>query len=514
MGLGEKILSRMGLVSSKELVALQARVGRLQQKLNDASGVKNTQGKFGYEKTKELIGTEKWLTLDKMENDPHVSGALRVNTLSLVQADWEIKPASDDARDVEIAEFCSANLLRRSSDRFGMEYWLQTPWEQRLREQLDMLKSGFSMFAVSTKRVNGKVVFDRIKWLEPSSVDPYGWQLDERDNLVQVQRTFSDGVGHYFTKDPIPAENLALYVWDLKGVRLEGRPMIRPMYGAWFRKTFMQRMAVIWAQKVGAPSPMGLYPNDWPDEMVSNFEDWVQSLRGEAPAEAWFSGPHDGTVKPEVHYAGSEADVERGMSSLIASENAEIAHAGATKSDLLGETATGSRALGGTQQDREVQMSEAIAKTICAMEAHGVNNIKGLIERLVGWNYANVKSYPELVCSGIVAEPEPTTDEIVKAWSAGIIPKTPDSRRQLTQRYGLELPDDAYEIEEPPPLPLVPPPQADGQPPVEEENGEPRAALSALDSFKARIVPLMVPAKEGTPPNGGRFPDATGGAAP
>jgi hypothetical protein len=517
-GIMRRALNRIGLATSgqvREMTDLM--LAQRNKAMGHSSGVPQTVGgignQFTYEENTKLRGSTKWATLDEMENDPHVKGSLRTNTTTLLGAMWDIQAASEDPRDELIRDFVASNLLRESNDNFGREYWVSTSWKQRLFEILQMLRDGFSMFGVTMRRQGRFVVYDTLKWLEPSSVDPYGWEMDADDRIINVKRTYQNSVGRYVFDEDLPVEQIALYVWELKGARFEGRPMIRSMYGPWFRKDFVERISAIYAQKIGAPIPVGLYPAGMDATQRSAFEDFVQTMTGMSPAEAWGSFPFKGDEKPEFHYLGAEHDAEHGLTKIADHNNQEIGHAGGTSSEVLGETQSGSRALGESKGDREMLHVEAVAGWVAETESHGSGNVQGLIERLVDLNFPNVKAYPELVCSKIDRNAgKDTLAHVPALYSAGIIPNVPEARRQLTERVGLNLPDDAYEVEEPPsqpePADTEEAPQA-GSPRGETESeggSEPMAASLALESaddFRARIAPLLEPA--GRAPIGAGF---------
>jgi hypothetical protein len=492
--------------------ALSSRLELVRSKQRHSSGVPMSYGEFDYEANAKWSGSAKWLTLDKMETDPQVKESLRVNTLPLITAEWEYEPASDDPRDIDIAEFVSANLLRTTSDKYGREYWIQTPWEQRLYEILRMLRDGRSIFASSMRQVGTKKVYDRLQWIEPATVDGMRpWQIDKYDNILGVNRTYTTPDDEYEYEKFLPAEQIKLYTWELLGARYDGRSFIRSMYGAHYRKERIQRWAAIWAQKVGAPVPLGTYPKGWDASYINAFEDFVMSMRGEAPAEAFgmFEQDADGRG-PKVEYAGSSATLDRGVTDLINNENAEMARVGGTKSGLLGETSSGSRSLGESQATRENVLIEAVASFVCAWENHGVANLKGVVEELVEINFAGVKAMPQLVCSKINPDQgKSDSDTIIKAYTAGIIPKHEDFKRQFTERYGFNLPDDAYEVVEPPPLPVVPPPGTEPDEEIDEPDDEQAAAsLEAKETFRKRIAGLLEPVQEGAPKGGGfRYPN-------
>ena len=493
------LLSRFGYVKSSEVAALRDSVARLETKValtrkKNASGVEIMSGSYQYEDLDAMSGTARWITLNKMRGDAHVDGAIRDAMYPLITGTWEVQPASDKPIDQEKAEFVAANLLRTSGDKYGSDYWCQSSWAgQRLPEICDMVPSGFAMFAKSTREVGGKVVYDRLQWLEPDSVDPHGWTLDDSDNIVSVRRTFMGPTGEYKIWEPLQAAQIALYVWNLKGARFEGRSFLRPMYGAWFRKDWLLRMAMIWAQKVGAPVPFGSYPETWDPAIIAKFNSFVEQLRGTSPAEAFGSFPKDvDGNEASVKFAGAEAGELDRMRGLINGENAEIAHAGSTKGQLMGETASGAKAVAEPISKKEQQLSETLAVIVAEQENSGVGNLRGLVQELVDWNFAGTKQYPRLICSkmnpfqsvGLVAA-------LAQASAAGLVPKHEEVQRQVAGWFGLKLTDAAFEVPEPPPLPLGPlPPKIgpDGKPlPPDPKEGQPGDEEGA-------------PAKKATPP--------------
>lgn len=470
MGWRERVTRFLGGVPASEVSqivgsaradvdALSLRLAAAREKAKMASGVAITNGQFQYDVAEALRGKERWTTFAKMETDAHVAGSVSGIVDPLKGAKWEIKPATDKPKDLEIAEFVSANLLRTNGEKYGREYWCASSWRaQRLPEILQMLWHGFSLFAKSWREVNGKLVYDRIQWLEPSSVDPRGWILDNSDNLVSVQRTFRKPDSNAVLQEPIAAADLALYVWDMRGARYAGTPFVRAMYGPWMRKDFVLRQALIWAQKAGNPIPVGFYPKTgYNDRDIALFEQAVQMMRGTSPDHAFFAGPlGDDGQEPVMKYVGADSGEVDRMRGLIDGENAEIAHAGASKSQLLGETSSGSRAVGGTQQDREMMTVKAAADVVCEWETHGVGPLPGLIEELVARNFANVRSMPELRVSNVApGEAFQNFDELVAGVNAGLIPKHPEIQRQITERFGLVIPDEVFESMEWPPQPVV-----------------------------------------------------------
>jgi len=514
----------MGLL---DFLPSRRRIARLETQLAQSrrltppqsSGAEITFGKFDREFTSAMKGSKKWDTLDKMQADPHVKGGIDGAVLPLLTAQWDITPASDDPRDIEIAEFCAANLLRRSGDSYGKEYWTATGWQQRLLEILDMLASGFSVFHKTWRVVGDKVVYDRLTWLEPRTIDSFdGWVVDEdTGDLLGITRAYTTNRGQYVRRR-VDVGELALYAWEMRGQRFDGNPLLRSLYGPWFRKDFMAKIAAINVQKIGSPIPIVQYPQDMASDS-DKYESLAKMMRGQSPDHAYWAGSKGmNGEKADIDWAAPSANEVDRVGKLIDRENLEIAHGAGRKSQMLGETTSGSRALGDTQMSAEVLRWRAIAEWVCETETHGTANMPGLIEELVDRNFSNVRKYPRLV-AGRVDPLEQTgkLEALIKAKQAGLVPAHPSVMRQVSEAIGIELPDDVYDqgqerIEQ------MPPPQDDpgrGRPPQEREepdDNEPSgldgdALFAAEGDLRRRLSALLQPIQEGAPKGGGfRYP--------
>lgn len=522
------LLSRLGLARSTEVSALRSQVAALETTaFNDrvkrgqaASGVPITFGQFEYEHNIALRGNGKWPIYDKMEADPHVKGNLNGKILPLLSAEWEIEPATDSARDADIAEFVSANLLRSGGDTYGEDYYSQTSWSaQRLPEILDMVRSGFAMFSKSTKVVNGMRVYDRLQWLEPASVDPLGWRLGDDDSIQSVLRTYKTPSADFRVREPLDVAALALYVWELKGARFEGRAGMRSAYGPWFRKEFIQKQAMMWAQKAGSPLPYLNVPQATIAEDYQKIVEFAEALRGTDPDVGFLvlRKAADGTGL-DVNFAGAEfGEVDR-MRGLIDGENSEIAKVGGSQMGQLAEAKTGSRALAEPIGRLEMLYVQSIANVVCQWETHGVANLEGNIAELVHWNFGpdengKATKLPKLKCAKVnPAEGLDTMPGFLEGVKAGLVPKTPEVAKLFCDRYGFELPDSVYAIVgQAPALPVVAPGQPgqdgqqgaapSGQQPASgaAQDGNPEDAALAMSMTRDRIAAMLLPAEGGAP---------------
>lgn len=490
-----------------------------------ASGVRINMGRFGYEDNDDLRGKNRYKTLTTMARDAHVKGTLRFNALPLIDAEWKIKPASEDPRDIDIADFVAANLLRKSSKKYGRRYWLNTPWEaQRLPEILTMLQFGFSLFDSTWRTVDDKQVFDTMKWLEPTSLDSNAWDLDDSDNILGVWRTYNKPSGEVAVREYTPASNLVLYVWEMMGARYEGEPLIRSLYGAHSRKDQYLHALVAWANKAGNPVPIGIIPSKgYSDDEIDKLERLVEMMRDVPPQEAWGVLPRGDDKGPTIEYVSPSLTEADRIQTLVNAENAEMSHGGGTKSMLLGETRSGSRALGDSIGRLEAPGVGAVVKTVIEWESHGVGNLPGPIQALVDRNFNDVEEYPTLVCD--YEDPISKRNSVAaisQAAMAKLIPTIPEVQQQVTKRFGIDLPLDTFknaqaeererEMEmlkaksaaKPKPTPGAP--TAEPETPEETDTEEESVAASALADMQTRLLPMLEPVGP-APGNGMRSPN-------
>ena len=499
----DRLARSIGLAPASEVASLRAELAAAQTpaegKSSVAAGVKFSANAFTREFNAALTGARLFDTLDKMATDPFVASALQKITLALVNAEWNYEPASDDPRDVEIAEFANANLLCKGGQTYGRDYWCSTSWEaQRLPEILTMLRNGFAAFAASWRAVGSKTVYDTLKWIEPSSVSK--WDLDASDNIVQILRAYTAPDGSSRTDEPLPAESLKLYAWEMYGARYNGQTYLRALYGPWFRKDWLARIATIWASKAGSPIPVGFYPSTFSDDDRNKFDAFIASARGTAPQESYGMFPlgEDGTA-PVISYVGADANVDR-VGALIAAENAELAQgAQVIQSGALAAGQVGSRALASTLSTAELQLAAGVAKIVAGFETRGIANVSGVLEELIDRNFAGVQRYPRLVVSKI--DPDQSSRDLAllgEARQRGLLPDCPSVRRRAASLLGIDLtPDElAAEVSAAPAAPAPPnAPHAEGEPPL-----PPEPTPTPKEEAPTPEPPPAEPARDGAAP--------------
>lgn len=431
-------------VARKKAVQLAAKMGQAQR----PSGVEILNGKYIIDDNSKFRGVERYETIQEMMLDPHVYAIYERAVLALVRAEWKFEPASQSAKDLEIAELCDANLLCQGGEKYGGQYWCQAPWKgERLPAILDMLPNGFSMFNKTWRVVGSKRVFDRLHYLEPKSVDPYGWKLDEQDNLVSVLRSYNKPDSTRLHQEETPIEDLAIYPWNFKGARFAGESKLRSVYSAWMRKNLMTRWMMLYAQRVAAGYPLLFYPSTFKQEDKDAAEEFLQSSRGFDPERAYFMAPlGENGEEPKVTFMGSEVGEIDRMRSMINGENSEMAHGGGTKSQMAGEQSFGTRNTAETHHSGEQALIEAIGMMVCTWENRGVGNLRGLVQELVDENFGNVKEYPKLTVSQIdPMENTARAEQIATLVEKEVIPNHPEVQKQVARLIDLNIPEEIFD---------------------------------------------------------------------
>ena len=444
-----KVITRVG--QNEELNSLHQHVKRLTAKVQEAkktkqSGVDQQMGRFGIETNANLSANARYAIYALMEHDAHVQGALDEGKHPLQLADWSMLPASDKLKDKNIAEFVNVNMFDAVSERWSKEYHQLTPWKsQRLPEILEMRQAGFAMFFNHMKVVDTKRVFSWMKWLEPTSVDPSGWSLNDNDELVEVKRTYySNQV--FKVLDPVTVKELTLFVRHMKGARYMGRSLLRSMYGPWYRKDQYIRQMLIWAQKAGAPAPYGLFPDDWDANTIDEFTTFIKAVRGTADAEAYGVFPlGEKGEEAIVKFAEAEnSEVDR-MAAPIDLEDQQMAQAASRQSKMLAGSPGGGKGVSETMSAEEKLAHQATAVDICTQLSRGVNNLKGPVQWLCDENFENIGHYPIVTCTRI--DPHEGVREIrelIPAVRSNLVPLVPELRKQVTERFGFKLPKEAF----------------------------------------------------------------------
>lgn len=346
-------------------------------------GAPGTQFFAGYisgeEYNTKLQGQAGIKIYDEMRrNDGMVKATILAVTLPIRQAIWRVEPASDDPRDIEIANFVSDNLFT------GMSI----TWADFLRQALLHLIFGFMMFEKVLKVENDKILYKKLAPRLPKTL--WRWNVDEEMNLISVTQFVQKGSA--FVHVDIPAEKLLLFTNEQEGANYEGISLLRSAYKHWFIKDTLYKIDAIKHDRWGVGIPKVTMPDGKTAE--NDPEAWAAAkamLEGlRANERAYVIEPFG--YKFEMMQMGSK--VGTNVLPSVQHHNEQIVVNILAQFLTLGTTQSGSRALGESFKDLFLLSLQAVA-----MYTEDIMN-REAVKPLVDFNFT-VDKYPKLKASNI-----------------------------------------------------------------------------------------------------------------
>jgi hypothetical protein len=195
-------------------------------------------------------------TYDKMRrSDSTVRGVLRLMKTPVLGARWFVKPASDSAKDKNIADFVSWNLFKGMSNS----------WPQLLTEALLCLDYGYYMFEkVFTNKhpaKPGMICWQKFAPRHP--LDALYWEFDNKGGPAGVQMYNYSVLSQIF----IPINKLAVFTFEKEAGDMVGMSLLRSAYKPWYYKQQLEKIDAIQKERhgIGIPIiklPIGFTNND------------------------------------------------------------------------------------------------------------------------------------------------------------------------------------------------------------------------------------------------------------
>jgi hypothetical protein len=406
-------------------------------------------------------------TARKMMADPQVSKEIRSIRLQLIKAEWMYEPASDDPRDVLVAEFCDAALLGKDTEHFGPEFWIATPWKKRLGEILRFLQFGFSHFC-RVERQEGRfnVVAD-MRYLMPESIDPAGFLCEDKANpdaLSALLRTYTDATGKIHSRERVEMDKIAWYTFEEEGGNFLGRPLLRDMHKPWWYKELKERLDMINTQKCKVGIPFTQSRKDATQQDKDNLEKLAKSM-GRGNYEHSYAAVTEGD-----DFGWKEGGAsDKGFTESINLSNQEISTAGLSQfMDAGNQDSSTTRGTTGTKAAASSLLIGAVADMVIWQEMKEA-------QRLILSNFPSVRRFPMLKVSEVdILEKTRSIPEAVSSIQAARNLKDVDLENEIRTRYGFEEVDpDTIEAMQPDPaLPAALPPAKDGEEEVKPKDEE------------------------------------------
>lgn len=356
----------------------------------------------------EFLQTLQWPQVGKVyqemsSNDAIVGGCLYLIETLIRTAKWHVKPATDDAGDVEAADFVESCM-------FDMQ---DQTWDDFICDALSMLTYGFSFHEIVYKVRRGPLEKD--PKFKSNYVDgKFGWQeLPIRSQSTLSEWTYDENTNKVleFVQDPsivglkgdpikIPVASNLLFKTKASRGNPEGWSILRRAYRSWYFKRYIEELEGIGVERNLAGIPTLAPPPDvnlfdsHNDEMVKMLE-WAQQMVNELRQDR-----NHGVVLPstdwELKLLGAEGSSKAmDTDTIIRRHESRIAMSMLSDVLILGGDRTGSFALAETKYNTFITSLQTIANSIAA-----VLNSKA-VPKLFAVNNWTVEKLPQIVVDDI-----------------------------------------------------------------------------------------------------------------
>jgi hypothetical protein len=383
-------------------------------------------------------------TYHRMRSDTQLGALYRGATYPIRRYIWMIDP-NDAEEEMVVALSKDLNLpiqgeeekqpRRRRKRRFI--------FDDHLRKALLGLIYGHMFYEqVGDIQDDGKWHLRKLAERMPNTINTINVASD--GGLISIIQNISAGNSPLGYMPEIPVDRLVGYVWDLEGGNWFGRSVFRECYKNWLIKDRLMRIDAINHARAGGV-PIATAPPEATTQEVAAIGKMAQEFRiGETSGGA-------------VPYGTTFDVVKSARASTVDSmryHDEAMARFFLMMFMQLGQTRTGSRALGSTFVDFFKESQDTIATWFSDIFDEHV------IEDWVDWNYGeDVEVVPLLVYK---RDPELAVQEIVQLIDAGAIIVDKDLEKALRDELGLPdkasgSPNPKAEVKPGPPPPPTPP---------------------------------------------------------
>jgi len=371
-----------------------------------ASGTEIYSGFFNEEYLSKLFAERGIKIFDEMRrSDGQVKMLLSSVKNPIRSANWDIEAAGEEEQDYEIRDFVKYALFKGMGDTEGAK---RKTFNEFISEVLTAIEFGFSAFEIVHKLVKNHPIYGDFIGIsdlgfrhQRSIIE---WILEPNGSIRAVRQLFNGDLG---LDTLISGQHMLIFSIEKEGDNYEGISMLRPCYGAWFRKNIYRKLQAIGIERCAKGIPIGIIPaemlgaTDY-ESSVTNFQNLLDQLAAHEKNGIVLGAGFD--IK-ELKISHDSEKVQ----AVIDSENIEMSKAFLANFMELGlQGNSGSFALGSDLSDIFLNGIQHIADMIC--EKINLN----LIEPLVKAKYGEQENYPTLRATGINDKAGKELAEIVK----------------------------------------------------------------------------------------------------
>lgn len=396
------------------------------------------------------------------QNESVIHGALFSIEMTMRAVEWRVEAASEDAIDVEAAEFLESCMDDMSHS-----------WADWISEWLSMLTYGFMPFEVVYKRRLGpeqkdsarrsKFTDGKLGWRKfaPRAQNSIArWMIDEDGGLqgfVQIDPNTNE-------EKKIPIEKLLLFRTTSRLNNPEGESILRGAYKSWFYKKHLENIEAIGIERDLAGYPVVRIPQAAIDNPTfkTAYEQMVRDIRRDEQEGSVLPSDRDenGNFLYDFELLKGAGGRQFDTSTVIMRHNAQMTISVLADWLMMGHAAVGTQALANVKVDQYMTALRGW------MDGGEDTLNRFAVPPLFRLNGANLEKLPQIRAGDVASQDVQELMLAVKDLAGAGAPIFPHLETENVLYRALKLPERTEDEE------LIKPPPAMPKPPIPGEDEE------------------------------------------
>lgn len=406
----------------------------------------------------DLKGTKAIKVYERMMNDSQVQAMMLVFTLPMRSALPKFEPASDDEKDIEIAQTTEAALLNMKGQL----------WDDFIRQAFrGTLGYGHSVFETIFTDKDGKpnyVEANGRQVLAPYKLAPrlqktlYRWHIDRNGDLLGVQQfvfvstvapetdvyagdiganpqLYSSGSWKFID---LPRDRIVYFGFDVEGANYLGRSILRAAYKNWYYKDVLLKISALAAERHGLGIPYAITKQNLPPREEAALINALRSLHAHEKQYLLVSEASlaDGgnLGMPPIGIMDMRSQGTRRNNEDILYHDRQMSVSMLADFLTLGSQAVGSFAM---HRDKRSAFYDALLGVKRPFEDAFQQQV---VVPFVDLNYGPQKAYPKFGLTGLESKDSDSVSRAIALLTgAGLITPTAETEQDLRQEMDLPL---------------------------------------------------------------------------
>lgn len=399
--------------------------------LEKTYGVSGTPITSGYltdlgEYNPEMMGRNAIPIYEKMRrSDAQVRATLMACKLPVLAAKWEVIPGDDSERAKEVAGFVRENLFGGLEFKTELGGWISQSWQSVISNALLMLDFGCAIHEDVWQLDGSRIRLRALPARLPLTF--YRWHTEaDGETLVALEQYGYRGA--QFLNVLLPAAKICRFTYQQEGANFWGIALQRAMYPHWYVKSKLYRIDAIANERNALGIPVfRLSPGFTAEDKAAAYHFVTQLAAHEATGLVEPPGDPQSGLRV-TGYQGNLRDVIPS----IQHHNEMISRAALNTFIDLGQSAHGSRALGGTATDFFMLGLQSVADQIAQ------DITRTTVRRLTALNFGDDALVPRLIAANVQARSVGAiTADLAALAQQGLVVSERNIRRAIRERFAL-----------------------------------------------------------------------------